>query len=461
MKRLQLTLAFLALSIVLSAQSDMMLYNFSAIPQSHYTNPAMPQQTKWYIKLPAISGISTHYHNSGFSAADIFEAGTDINDNLAQLATNLDDRSQLSINNRIELLGIGFKVGNGFVNIGANQSVNFTMDIPYQLFQILFSGNGSISNLELNEFDLEVLARTDFYLGYQHRFLKDRLTLGVKAKYIYGQQHAYIDRINLKLQNDGPFRINAVTDVLVRTSGPSAFDNFDAGQIMDLALPNNTGFAFDLGAHYKINDHFDVSASLLDLGSITYNDNNRDYVSKGEFEFEGIEFDLSQDDFSQVIEDATDSLEAAFNFREEDGNVYSRDLMRRAFVSVNYHINDRHSLGALFHTRIWNGEYFNDYGINYVNRLSRTFQFTTGYSLINGTQHNIGAGFDLKLGAFQLYLMTDNALAADYATVQTTNFRFGVNLTFYGKREKKKEKQEEEKQKKEETEASMNYKFNL
>ena len=459
MKRIQLTIVFLALSIGLSAQSDMMLYNFNAIPQSHYTNPAMPQQTKWYIGLPAISGISTHYHNSGFSAADLFEAGTNINDNLAQITANLDSRSQLNVNNRIELLGIGFKLGDGFVNIGANQSVNFTMDIPYQLFDILFSGGGSVTNLDLNEFDLEVLARTDFYLGYQHSFLEDRLTLGVKAKYIYGQQHAYIDRINLKLENDGPYRINAVTDILVRSSGPSAFENFDSGQIMELALPNNTGFAFDFGAHYKIDDHFDVSASLLDLGSITYNDNNRDYISQGDFEFEGIDFDLSQDDFGQVLEDATDSIEAAFNFREEDGNVYSRDLMRRAFVSVNYHINDKHSFGALFHTRIWNGEYFNDYGVNYVGRLSKIFQFTTGYSLINGTQHNIGAGFDLKLGAFQLYLMTDNALAADYSSVQTTNFRFGINLTFYGKREKKKEKQEEEKQKIEETEASMNYNF--
>jgi hypothetical protein len=459
MKRIQLTVVFLALSIGLSAQSDMMLYNFNAIPQSHYTNPAMPQQAKWYIGLPAISGISTHYHNSGFSAADLFEAGTNINDNLAQITANLDSRSQLNINNRIELLGIGFKVGDGFVNIGANQSVNFTMDIPYQLFDILFSGGGSVTNLDLNEFDLEVLARTDFYLGYQHRFLKDRLTLGVKAKYIFGQQHAYTDRMNLKLENDGPYRINAVTDILVRSSGPSAFENFDSGQIMELALPNNTGFAFDFGAHYKINDHFDVSASLLDMGSITYNDNNRDYISQGEFEFDGIDFDLSQDDFGQALNDARDSLEAALNFREEAGNVYSRDLMRRAFVSVNYHINDKHSFGALFHTRIWNGEYFNDYGVNYVGRLSRTFQFTTGYSLINGTQHNIGAGFDVKLGAFQLYLMTDNALAADYSSVQTTNFRFGINLTFYGKREKKREKQEEEKQKLEGTKASMNYNF--
>jgi hypothetical protein len=109
MKRFQLSLAFVALCMGgLSAQSDMMLYNFNAIPQSHYTNPAMPQQTKWYIGLPAISGISTHYHNSGFAPIDLLASGTNINDNLALITSKLDGRSQLNVNNRIELLGIGF-----------------------------------------------------------------------------------------------------------------------------------------------------------------------------------------------------------------------------------------------------------------------------------------------------------------------------------------------------------------
>lgn len=83
MRKLNLLLISLGLSWTMVAQSDMMLYNFNAIPQVHHTNPAYPQQTKWYIGLPAISGFSTHYHNSGFALIDIFEAGTDINQNLA------------------------------------------------------------------------------------------------------------------------------------------------------------------------------------------------------------------------------------------------------------------------------------------------------------------------------------------------------------------------------------------
>ncbi len=463
MKKLIFTLFGLGLGFSALAQSDLTLYNFNAIPQVHHTNPAYPQQTKWYIGLPALSGFSTHYHNSGFSPADIFEKGTDINQNLETLSNNLDENSQLNLNNRIELLGVGFKTGKGFVTLGALQQIDFKMDLPYQLFQILFSGRRSITNLDLNTFDLEVMNRTDLYLGYQHKFLNEQLTLGVKAKYVFVQTHAYIDRMNLSLRNDGNYNVRAVSDILVRTSGPSAFESFDDEEILDIAMPDNRGLIFDFGAHYKINDKFDVSASFLDLGSITYNSYNRDYVSEGEYEFEGIEFDLSEDDFSDASSAAADSLEEAFNFQELDGNTYSRSLMNRAFVSFNYNLSPKHSFGALFHTRIWNGEMYNDYSVNYVGRVSRTFQFTAAYSMINGTMHNIGAGFDLKLGAFQLYLMTDNALAADYAVVQTTNLRFGINFTFYGRRQKGKDAQEAEVEKQKETQteesASLMYNF--
>lgn len=461
MRKLNLLLISLGLSWTMVAQSDMMLYNFNAIPQVHHTNPAYPQQTKWYIGLPAISGFSTHYHNSGFALIDIFEAGTDINQNLADLSNSLDDRSQLNLNNRVELLGVGFKAGRGFVTLGATQTIDFKMDLPYQLFQIMFSGNGSITNLDLNTFDLETINRTDFYLGYQHKFLDERLTVGVKGKYVFVQQHAYIERMNLSLRNDGNYNIRAVSDILVRTSGPSAFESFEDQEIMDIALPDNRGLVFDFGVHYKINDKFDVSASYLDMGSITYKSFNRDYVSEGEFDFEGVEIDLSQDDFSNVGDATLDSLEKAFNFREEDGNTYTRSLMSQAYVSFNYNISPKHSFGALFHTRMWNGEMFNDYGINYVGRWGRFFQFTAGYSMINGTMHNIGAGFDMKLGPMQLYLMTDNLMAADYASVQTTNLRVGLNLCFYGRRSKNAESQEqkvEEAQSAEES-ASILYKF--
>jgi hypothetical protein len=424
-----------------SAQSDMLLYNFNAISQSLHTNPAMPQQTKVWVGLPAISGFSTHYHNSGFSAVDIFEANTDINANLRNVTAGLDASSQLAVSQTVDLLGIGFSLKKGFVSLGATQHINLTMDIPYQLFEVMFSeNNNSITQLDLSTFDLEISNRTAFYLGYQHRFLNEKLTLGVRANYLIGQQHAYIERSNISLTNDSTYTINGRSDILVRSAGASAFEA-DAIEPMNIAFADNTGFSFNFGGHYQLSDKWSFSASVLDIGSITYNDYTRSYVSDSEFEFRGIEADLAANDFGDAVDRAVDSLEAGFNFQEVDGDSYSRSLMPRIFAAANYHINEKHTFGALYHSRIWNGEAFHDFGVNYQGRLSRTFQFTAGYSMINGTAHNIGAGFDLKLGAFQLYLMSDNIFGmVDYGGLQTTNFRFGINLTFYGKKEKKEKK---------------------
>mgnify|MGYP003646324267 FL=1 len=444
MKKILSTLS-LAAAIVFSAsaQSDMLLYNFNAISQSLHTNPAMPQQTKVWVGLPAISGLSTHYHNSGFSAVDIFEANTDINANLRNVTAGLDASSQLAVNQTVDLLGIGFSLKKGFVSLGATQHINLTMDIPYQLFQVMFSeNNNSITQLDLSTFDLEISNRTAFYLGYQHRFLNEKLTLGVRANYLIGQQHAYIERSNISLTNDSTYTIKGRSDILVRSAGASAFEA-DAIEPMNIAFADNTGFSFNFGAHYQLSDKWSFSASVLDIGSITYNDYTRSYVSDSEFEFRGIEADLAANDFGDAVDRAVDSLEAGFNFQEVDGDSYSRSLMPRIFAAANYHINEKHTFGALYHSRIWNGEAFHDFGVNYQGRLSRTFQFTAGYSMINGTAHNIGAGFDLKLGAFQLYLMSDNIFGmVDYGGLQTTNFRFGINLTFYGKKEKKKKQEE-------------------
>lgn len=444
MRKLIYTLIGFSIAFGTQAQSDLMLYNFNAIPQVHHTNPAYPQQAKWYVGLPAISGFSTHYHNSGFNAADIFESGTDINQNLQNLSNNLTELSQLNLNNRVELLGIGFKAGKGFVTLGAIQQIDFKMDLPYQLFDILFSGTGSITNLDLNTFDLELINRTDMYVGYQHKFFNERLTLGVKGKYVFAQTHAYIDRFNLSLRNNGNFAISATSDIRVRTAGATAFESFQDEEPLDIALPDNTGLVFDFGAHWKISPRFDLSASFLDFGSITYNSYTADFVSDGTYDFEGIEIDLSQDDFSNVGDATLDSIQGAFNFDTIEGNSYTRPLMSRAFAAFNYNITPKHSVGLLFHTRMWNGVMYNDYGVNYVGRVSRTFQFTAGYSMINGTMHNLGAGFDLKLGPMQLYLMTENAMAADYAVLQTTSLRVGLNVTIYGSRKKNKDRQEEE-----------------
>ena len=439
----KLFIAFLMVSFSsgLFAQSDLTLYNFNAIPQSLHVNPAQPQQTKVWVGLPALSGVHFHLHNSGFALIDIIATDTDINDELAALADALDDDSHLAINQSIELLGIGFKVGKGFVTLGANQQVDFHMTYPAEVLKFIsWQPGDAITGFTLNDFELESTVRTNFYVGYQHKLLNDKLTLGTRVKYIFGQQNSFIDRINVGVDATDPYVLKIRTNTLIRASGlanltaDGAFDN-----PVSLALPDNTGFAFDFGFDYKLNKRWSFSGSVLDLGSINWSDGNEDYVSNGEYDFEGIELDFSEDDFSDVANDAADSLIAAFEFDTVPGGAYSRSLNPRFFVGANYHLNEKHALGVLYHGRTWNGELYSDYSVNYQGKWFRGMQFIASYSVINGTTNNVGAGVDFKLGPVQLYLISDNVLGAImYENLQTANIRVGLNLTFYGRKDKNK-----------------------
>lgn len=434
-----LTGLFLALAGMLSAQSDLMLYNFNGVAQSTHLNPAMPQQSKLWIGLPVMSGYNIAYHNNSFSLIDVFEAGTNINDNLARVTNQLDEQSHLAINSTIDLFGLGFQTKKGFFTLGAQQVVDFRMDMPRELFQLLFSDGQTLTNFALTDFDLEAIVRTNYYVGYQQRLLNDRLTLGGRFKYIFGQTHGYTERVFLKLENTDNFTLRATTDILARRAGANDF-NFNNINAVQAAFSGNQGYAFDFGLHFKLNDHWEFSGSMIDWGSIDWNEFANESTSKGQYDFEGIKTNLDRDNLDQSIQNTQDSLEAAFNFQDTAIAGYNRSLMSRAFLSTTYHLSEKHALGAIYHHRNWNGQLYHDFGVNYVGRWARGFQFTAGYSIIDGTYGNVGLGMSFKTGPVQLYLMTENVVGAvAFTELYSTNLRIGINLTFYGDKEEEEE----------------------
>lgn len=446
MKKLKAWAILLFLPLGLLSQSDLMLYDFQSLGQSLKLNPATEQKSKLWIGLPVLSNFSFHYHNSAFAMVDVLRKGTDPNENLALVAASLNDRSQLTINTNTDLLAIGFSTKKGYFTFGANQHIDYRMDMPNDLFLLLFGEvvTSEGANFSLSTFDLENIIRTNFYVGYQHKLMNDKLTLGGRFKYIIGQAHAYIERSNISLQGDDPFSVTASSDVLVRTSGAAnALDGPDP-DYLSLSFSNNRGYGLDLGFNYDINDKWSVSGSVLDLGFIRWSENNKEYYSKGEYEYEGMEVDFSDPDgVGNSYENTVDTLEKVFNFQEREGVAYTRKLMNRVFFNTTYNVSERHSFAGTYHARIWNGEMFHDVGVKYIGRWGRGFEFHTGYSIINGTYTNIGAGFAAKMGPIQLFLMSENIYGATYFdNLRTTNLRAGLNITIYGS--DKKEKQEQE-----------------
>lgn len=454
MKTLRIIVLASLISFNLTGQSDLMLYNFSSIGQSAHVNPALEQQTRIWVGIPVISGVHFHYHNSGFALIDLFERGTDINQNKDRLILSLNDRSQLAINQSIDLLGVGFRAFKGFVRVGATQQIDYRMTYPADLFRLVNFGNTTPENrnLDVGGFTFESLVRTNYYVGYQRK-VNEKLQLGGTLKFIVGQANTHVDKMKANIVTTDSSTLNVETDVLIRSGGISGFfdseDGFDFGSSF---FSSNIGFGVDLGASYDINEKWNVSASVLDLGFINWKTNTKDYISNGQFEYTGLEANLTDDKPIESFEDITDSLEAAFDFKEVSGNSYNRSLSSRVFLGVNYHLNERHTFGLLYHGRIWENSLYNDFSANYQGKLLRNLQLSLSYSVINGTYNNVGAGLMLKAGPMQLYLLSDNVLhLLMYENLQTSNVRIGLNVALFEKKDKSLKKTKKTKKKSKET----------
>lgn len=434
---------FLLSGFISLAQSDLTLYNFNSLPQTLHVNPAMPQQTKVWVGLPGISGVHTHFQNTGFTLAELIPTGSNINDQIRDIADQLDGESYLSLNQDINLLGIGFKAGRGFFTLGATQTINLRVGYPVDVLRFISYKEGDpITGLSFNEFDYESMVRTNFYLGYQHKFMKNRLTVGARGKYIFGQQHSEVQRMSASLDASSPFETKLRTDVVVRSSGLADLLDPDLDPSLDpagLALTDNNGVAFDFGAHFLVNRKLSVSFSVLDLGSIEWKDGNETYVSNGEFTYNGIELDLADQDFDGVIDALTDSIVDIFGFDTiSNADPYTVRLPTRIFAGATYRLHPKHGVGILYHGKLGLDDNFqSDYSVNYQGRWFRGMQFIASYSVINGVANNVGAGVDFKFGPMQLYIISDNILGAIYyEDLKTTNLRLGLNIVFYGKKEK-------------------------
>lgn len=447
MKSLFISLLSIFIYFTASAQSDLLLYNFNAIPQSLHTNPAYEQQTRLWIGLPGISGVQVHYHNNGFALIDLLEKGTDVNANKDRIILGLDEKSQICLNQSTELLGVGFRAWKGFVTIGATEQIDFRMGFPADLMRLINAGNGipENRNLDIGNFGFEALARTNYYIGYQRKY-NDKLRLGGRLKFIIGQAHINTERTEANIRTTDSSSLVITTDALIRTAGIANLVD-DTNTHFNF-FPGNLGFGVDLGASYDFNDRWNFSASVLDLGFINWSKNTKDFTSKGTYQFDGVDADLSQDRPVESFQNITDTLKKTFNFKESNGNSYNRALSSRFYLAANYHITQRHTVGLLYHGQVWNHRLFNDISVNYQGRLSDAFQLTVGYSIIDRTYSNLGAGFSLKLGPVQLYMLSDNVLnAIRYENLKTSNVRVGINITLYDKKDKsarKTDKKEED-----------------
>ncbi|MDT8308826.1 MAG: DUF5723 family protein [Bacteroidales bacterium] len=426
------------------SQTGQTMYNMPAIPQVTYSNPAFRPEAKGFFGMPGISFVGIDIGHTGFAMNDVIkQMDTSFTIDVDNTLQKLGNTNFLYFEETYEPIAFGFRIAKekGYLTFHIAQKSYMQFVYPKSLIQFPVLGNGDPEYLgktaDFSDLGVNASAYAEVAIGYQHSILEN-LSVGGRVKMLGGVFNVYTDNKALSLTtNEEDFALTANADVTVNYSSPvELFDdslaeeqNFSPSDIPGY-IKKNMGVAFDFGVTYEFQETFLFSASVIDLGYINWKAKPNNYATKGSFTFTGFNLnDMIIDtlEFDDIVDNMLDSIEDIFDIQESN-NAYKQMLNPKIYIGAGMHISKNTFAGLLLRSEMYRGKYFPSATLSVNQRFGRWLSLSASYSAYRNSYFNIGGGFALKLGPYQLYLIADNIYGAfkpDFA--RNLNFQFGMN----------------------------------
>ena len=259
--------------------------------------------------------------------------------------------------------------------------------------------------------------------------------------------------LSLDIAKDG-LSANVRSKMDVRVAGPILFKNpnaeefkiddvdYDDSDVAGTALgSNNLGFGIDLGVQYRLLENVTLYASVLDLGFINWKEGHNVFMN-ADYDWDGIDFtNQIKDDSFDAMEEFSDELEKEFVLTKKDEG-FIQALPAKLFIGGQYKVKEWFTAGLLSRTQFYNGRVYSSLTASGNIAATRRLSASLSYSVLNNSYTNVGLGVTAQLGPLQLYMVTDNIFAANLATTQLVNARFGMNIRVGLKKKRKLEELE-------------------
>lgn len=438
MRRLLLSLAaLLGLAAPLMAQLDLSAPMLRGTWSAYGANPAMLPENKFTLALPS---AMVHTQYQGFTYADW--VGTNdqgqtvltVENGLAQLAAN----NQLRNRADIGTVGAGVWLGNWFLSLGHSIRSQSLLAFPRELAQLAWQGNAAFIGQTIE------VAPNFVGQGYQELALglafspSPAFSVGGRFKLLNGFGDVSSARNLLQLTtSDDIYQLELLADYAFNATGTLDYNGFERfvadinfGRFTNSASwTGNYGFGLDFGFSSQLGPLY-LGASLLDVGSIRWEDEVSNLNIQGRFAFQGLDI------FPRVLEDSinfneiVDTLEAILEIKETR-SPYITALPLHAFFTAQLDLGDYWRLGGVL--------YFDRYrkfnaaalGLSLQAQIGSVLSLGGMYIIRNGSFSNLGCNAVLQLGPVQVVASTDNLPGLiDLDNSRLANVRLGFNLTF-------------------------------
>ena len=307
---------FMMLVCTLSANAQFLRTSYF-MEGTHYRqqlNPALTP-TKGYFNLPVIGAVNATVGSTSLGYQDIIDIIDDGDDFYTKpdFMNRLKDNNKLNVNFSTEILSAGWYKGKNFWSFNIGLRTDIGANLTKSMFTFLnemdgIEDNWRNSNYDISNQQLNINAYAEVGLGLS-RQINSRLTVGARVKALLGignmdlklnnvamnaslpsdarisqlQDPAYLSGLGVdditKLRSEiESYHANLAVDAHLESSFKGLNLKKEDGQdyISDFEFESKDmgiagyGFGIDLGASYKIMDNLTVSASVLDLGFISW-----------------------------------------------------------------------------------------------------------------------------------------------------------------------------------------------
>ncbi len=480
---LYIALIFIGIQPVLAQESSSM-YFMQSLPQTKWVNPAKQSEHKVTlggVAIPITGQLFLPIHlnyQSNLALEDILQYNSEL-DSLVlpgfkgfdkkRFYDKLQDVNSISFETGLHVLSIGYKAKTWQFGLDIRQKIYTKFSFNKDLVKFVLDGNtgdafwGKTAHLGAPAIDMT--SYIEYALSVSKK-INEKLTVGLSPKLLMGQASVWTEKnvldVHTSDQENYPTTINA--DILIHSSQPvvevtDAYYDYEGDSLVfekqekklsatSIAFnTKNMGFGVDLGVIYKPTTKIEIHASLVDFGYINWKDNSQSFSVKGEYIWNGYDFQPELTENSNIIEEHEDSLRdgfiRAFNPDFQEGS-YKSYLTPKAYLGGTFSFGEATRVGLLFRGAFHKEHFRPSVTLSGNFKIGSWFEAVTSFTAVNNTYDNIGLGFVLRGAIFQIFMMTDTSLGCIYPqSAKNLTFRMGMNLMIGREKEKEHERKKQ------------------
>lgn len=419
----------------MSAQSDLGSYFMKNTWAAFQLNPSFSDSSKLHIAIPVLHTQAYHSLDVGFQDIIFNNNGRNVL-SFDGVLDALDPTNNFESSLDLQTIGVAIKLGQLGINFSHRLRFESQLTYPEELIRLIFDGNSQFIG-ETVSFGPSLSMNSFHELALGGNFnLMDKLSIGARVKFLSG-----IGAINTSsskatlFTSDDIYQLTFDVDYALQSasfvdiSGVSDF-NFDVNTLNFSNLNfENSGIGFDLGLHYEVSDKLSLSASVIDLGNITWSENVDEFRSQGTFEYDGIDLSNFLVDDGIDFEIKLDTLEEIFAFQQTANTSFESQLKSSFYIGGDYRLNNNIQLGVLYRNVFANGLNRSSVAVNAQYIMNQWLLLGGHFIYHSDINSSIGLQAMVKLGPVQIYGSTDAVLGL-LGNSNQLNGRLGLGLLF-------------------------------